>query len=90
MRPTQKIYVCIHVFAHTRPVNLVVHEDGDWMFLCGELHDDSPENYKAVGVGHLLDWDPSLSEVLDLENNHEAERTASNSEWIHTSLQQSD
>ncbi|QDG74416.1 hypothetical protein FJ695_00185 [Labrenzia sp. PHM005] len=86
MDRTQKVYVCIHVYEHKHPVKLVVHEDGDWMFLCGELHDDNPDNYKAIGVGHLLDWDPSLSEVLDLENNYEAERTGINSKWMRTNL----
>lgn len=76
-----KIYVCSHVFADTRPVLLVAREQGDWMFLCGGRdHDEG--GWKVVGVGHLVDRDPTLEECADLPDNFEAERSAVGEPWL--------
>jgi hypothetical protein len=78
----QKAYVCIHVFEKTKPVLLVSRADGDWAFLCGEGHEDDASNYRVVGIGHLFDNDQSLSSLMDLAPDWEAERTAPDSPWI--------
>jgi hypothetical protein len=33
-------FVCSHIFKNTHPLLLVARENGDWMFLCGQVHDD--------------------------------------------------
>jgi hypothetical protein len=57
---------------------LVVKSDGDWQFLCGDIHDEIPV---VVGINHLLDRDPTLREIMDLPDNWEAERESPQSPW---------
>lgn len=82
----QKAYVCVHVFDQSRPVLLVSREDGDWCFLCGDVHPDSADHYRVVGRGHVVYRDFSLSSILDLLPNEEAERVAIGEPWIRTVL----
>ena len=82
----QKSYVCIHVFDNSRPVLLVSREDGDWCFLCGDTHPQSADHYRVVGLGHVVERDPSLRTILDLLPNEEAERSAVGGAWIRTNL----
>lgn len=78
----QKSYVCIHVFKAERAVLLVSRPDGDWCFLCGEGHPDDPGEYRVVGIGHVIDGDPTLREVLDLQVDEEAERSEVGQVWV--------
>ena len=78
------VLVCSHIFAITKPILLVSHhEDGDWQFLCGGDLDEN-EKPKVVGIGHLLERDPSLNEISDLPIDYEAERNAIGEKWITT------
>ena len=81
-----KAYICSHVFDASRPVLLVVREDGDWSLLCGEFHDFEAQLPKVVGIGHLLSRDPSLEEVLDLPDGYQAERRVVGGPWERTPL----
>jgi hypothetical protein len=81
-----KAYVCVHVLDWSRPVLLVSRSDGDWSFLCGAEHEDIAQNYRVVGRGHILDRDPTLSEMADLAPNWEAERTSINGAWVRRPL----
>jgi hypothetical protein len=74
-------YICQHIFEDTEPILLVVKEDGDWQFLCGKDHDED-EVPRVVGIGHLLERDESLLELLDLEDSWEAERPDIHSAWV--------
>jgi hypothetical protein len=78
----QKAYVCIHVFEGVRPVLLVTRPEGDWCFLCGESHENDASVYRVVGIGHVLEGDGSLLQVLDLEPGWDAERTALGQPWL--------
>jgi hypothetical protein len=78
----QKSYVCIEVFRGERPVLLVDREDGDWCFLCGQEHPEDAAFFRVVGMGHVLENDPSLERVMDLEPDWEAERTTMEGGWI--------
>ena len=84
MQRGQKSYVCIHVFDNVKPVLLVAREGGSWCFVCGGEHDDNASEYRVVGMGHLLDLDPSLNALLDLAPEWEAERADVHSPWIRT------
>ena len=77
----QKSYVCNHVFHRERPVLLVSRPDGDWCFLCGDEHENDGSAYKVVGIGHVLEHDPSIETVLDLAPGWDAERSASDQSW---------
>jgi hypothetical protein len=78
-------FVCSHVFDNSRPILLVARENGDWMHLCGQPHEDN-EEYHVVGVEHLLERDPTLHEVSDLPSNDEAERPAIGMPWSRRQL----
>jgi hypothetical protein len=77
-----KAYVCNHVFDRSRPVLLVSRPDEDWCFLCGDNHSNDPSAYRVVGIGHVLDQDPSLMQVSDLPPNREAERKNVGEGWV--------
>jgi len=74
-------FVCSHVFEGTRPVLYVTREGGDWQFLCGDVHRDGP---RLVGIGHLIERDTSLEQLLDLPSDWQAERQSVASEWQRT------
>lgn len=78
-------FVCSHVFDNSRPVLLVARENGDWMHLCGQKHEED-EKYQVVGTEHLLERDPTLHEVVDLPDNSEAERLAVGTPWARKPL----
>ena len=74
-------YICSHVFKDERPVLLVAREHGDWMFLCGQLHEEN-EAYHLVGMNHLVDRDASLLEIVGtLADDSEAERPNPGAPW---------
>ena len=77
----QKAYVCVHVFEGERPVLLVTRPDGDWCLLCGEDHENDASAYRVIGIGHVLEHDITLSEVMDLQEGWDAERTGSGEPW---------
>ena len=83
----QKAYVCIHVFESSRPVLLVTRPDGDWCLLWGEGHPSDASFYRVVGIGHVLDEDPSLVETLDLPAGWDAERTSVGAPWKRSPIQ---
>ena len=76
-----KSYVCIHVFDRSRPVLYVTRPDGDWCALCGDDHPDDANSYRVVGIGHVIDFDPKVAEVLDPGPFQEAERVAVGEPW---------
>lgn len=83
----QKAYVCSHVFDRERPVLLVSRPDGDWCLLCGDPHPDDASAYRLVGIGHVVEHDPTLGEVLDLESGWDAERRHVGESWTRTPIE---
>ncbi len=75
-----KAYLCIHVALSEKPVLLVDKTDGKWQFLCGGDHNSS--ECRVAGIGHIVDMDPSLAEVLDLPDNFEASRSRVGLPWM--------
>lgn len=84
--PAQKAYVCTHVFDGTAPVRLVSRPEGDWCFLCGEIHEQTGSAYRVVGIGHVLAKDLSLTGLQDLAPDWEAERVEPGLPWIRTPI----
>jgi len=79
------VYCCNHVFLDERPILLAIRDpDGYWQFLCGE--DDDAGDCHLVGIGHLLDRDPSLDQMADLAVASGAERSALGDDWSHFEL----
>jgi hypothetical protein len=82
--PNLGILICSHVFQKTRPVLLVSRPNSDLQLLCGDVHKDRPH---GVCIGHLLERDPSLHEVVDLPIGWEAERKGQGGPWIRSRCQ---
>jgi hypothetical protein len=77
-------YTCAHVTSGERPVLYVCRdEEGDWQLLCGEDDGDHEDStlVRVVGIGHLIDADETLREILDLEPLQQAERETSGGVW---------
>lgn len=78
-----RVFVCKHVFDHSRPILLIANMAGDLCFLCGGPHADDPEEYEAVGINHVYQADPSVEKVSKaLDINFEAERRSGDGEWF--------
>lgn len=73
-------YTCSHVFENSRPILFVSKMDGDWQFLCG-FSDHQDEAPHIVGLGHLIERDNSLKDVLSMEEGFEAERNDAHTAW---------
>ena len=84
--PNLKSYVCAHVFAEKRPILLVAHEDGDWSFMCGRCDHGGSDDYRVVGVSHVVERDPSVNDCSDLPNGYEAEREGVGKPWLRTQI----
>jgi hypothetical protein len=81
-----KAYVCVDVFDGTKPVLLVSRADGDWVALCGDEHPEDADFFRVVGLGHVIENDPSIAELLDLPSEHEAERAETGGAWVRVRL----
>ncbi|MCB9876303.1 MAG: DUF4262 domain-containing protein [Planctomycetes bacterium] len=79
----QRTIVCSHVFDAKEPARFVCRDDdGDWQVLCGADHgDDDVESARMVPFGHVLEGDPTLREVADLEIGEQAERDQPGQPW---------
>lgn len=80
--PDLATIVCSHVRNGERPVLLASRTDELVCLLCGEDdHVDSPEEFTVIGASHVTNRDPSVTKVLDLAMNEEAERADARSSW---------
>lgn len=86
IKQNQKANICKCVFEYQCDIKLVAREEGSRMFLCGEVHDDDPGSFKVAGFGYLTARDVSLHEILDLEDNWQAERPERGAPWLKTRL----
>jgi hypothetical protein len=84
-----KAYICAHIFEKSRPVLLVAHEEGDWIFACGK-DDHETNQWHVVGVGHLIDRDATLNDCANLQEGYEAERNAVGGAWIRNEIGKTD
>ena len=84
-RRDYSVYCCPHVFQKERPILLVIRDqDGAWQFLCGGNEDT--DDCHHVGVGHLLDSDPSIEVMANLSIASGAEREEISREWVYFEL----
>lgn len=81
------VYCCGHLFRGERPALLVVREEEDWQFLCGNVDHDDPLEPYHVSLGVLLAADPTLNEIADLHPGSEAERSEIRADWLKTNGQ---
>jgi hypothetical protein len=76
------VYACPHVFDGSRPVLESVRDfDGDWQFLCGIEGCVQKGGPHHIGVGHLVQTDPSIDELTVLEPGMYASRSEKHLAW---------
>jgi hypothetical protein len=78
------VFCCSHVVHEGQAILYVSHDgDGDWQFLCGETGHGVDQGHLSH-LGHLLDLDPTIQELADLDLGWEAERSAIDAPWVRT------
>lgn len=76
------VYCCNHVFKKARKIKLVVFNEGDISYLCGESdHDSDPNNFYIVGVNHMVEYEPLLKKLGKIRSGNQYELNNDN-EWI--------
>lgn len=70
--------VCAHVFKNERQIEVVIHHsDGVWQLVCGEHdHPEDCSDFEVVGLEHLIERQPNLASLGDLESGWLAEWTS--------------
>jgi hypothetical protein len=70
------------VLDRSRPILRVSHDDDDngWQFLDGVS--EAIEDVALAGLGHVLDIDPSIVELADLEPGFQATRERLGANWV--------
>ena len=66
------------------PILSVVHyaEDDSWAFTCGTTN--KSEDLMLVGMGEVVDLDPTLKEISDLPPGWSATRKSVKNNWVRT------
>ena len=74
--------VCDHVFKNERQVKVVIHHaDGVWQLVCGGSdHKTDCSNFEVIGLEHLIERQPNLISLSDIERGWMAEWTPSG--WV--------
>jgi hypothetical protein len=73
-------YTTKQIANREEPILHVSHDsDGDWQFLPYTTPDD--KDAVLIHIEHLLDWDASLKEVMDLPLGWHASRKSVNEPW---------
>ena len=75
------VFVCPHVLAGAKVLEVVRDSEGDWQFRCGDTAADSDADLTLVAVGDVLASDPSLAQSVELEIGQGIERAASYKDW---------
>ena len=79
--PNTATFTCCHVLNKERPILHVSHdEDGYWQFLCGAEH--SEEEARIVSLLEILQLDPGVSDLAQMERGCYAESNDENSPWV--------
>ncbi|HTO38302.1 MAG TPA: hypothetical protein VL021_07750 [Brumimicrobium sp.] len=69
-----------YVLLEKSPILSVYHDvEGDWQFMGGE--DVTEADAKMVSLHQIIDLDPSVQEVLDIETGYMASRSHVGDNW---------
>ncbi|GAA2026035.1 DUF4262 domain-containing protein [Pseudokineococcus marinus] len=65
------------------PVTVVVREaDGAWLLLETDAQYEEPDDLHLVHIDHLIEADPSLTEVVDIPAGSRATRDSRHAPWV--------
>jgi hypothetical protein len=79
--PNTAVFTTVHVLERRSPITIVTHDadDGGWQFLCGTTNADA--DARVVGLGRVLDLDPTVAELADLPFGWRAWRGKPKEPW---------
>jgi hypothetical protein len=76
------VFVCKRVIEGADLLRAVHDDDGDWQFLCGDMHEeDGDDTPVIVCLECLVARHPDLNQVADLEPGMAAERPSGTASW---------
>lgn len=71
-----------HVLCNGSPVTYVVYdEEGDWQLFGDDEFNDDDDAY-LVSIEEILEMEPALRKLPDLQAGQAAIRTADNNRWV--------
>jgi len=82
--PNLAVITVAQVLRDAQPILYVAHDEDDhgWQFLTGEVVDVG--DAMVVGLGEMVEHDPSLTELADLQPGWHATRADRMSAWVRT------
>ena len=76
------VFTTKYVITERQPITYVTHEeDGAWQFFSSDEFESFKEIAMIVGLGEIVDLDPSLSQLAGLPVGYYAIRETINDEW---------
>lgn len=71
----------VNVIEKDFPIVMVIHyaDDHSWAFLCGTT--DNPDDGRVIGMGEVVEIDPTLVEIADLPPGWSAWREQVGEPW---------
>jgi len=80
------VFTTKKVLKEGNPITRVFHEqDGDWQFLGDELNLQE-EDAAVVSLNEIVEYDKSLSEVLNMPEGKQAKRDSIGGTWLITNI----
>jgi len=84
----QAVFTTKNVMNNKMIIVRVTHDhDGSWQFF-DAVSTNSSENAMLVSLENILNTDPSISDVIHLDEGHRAEREEKNRPWTIYSLEE--
>jgi hypothetical protein len=78
------VFTTSFVINDKKEITRVFHyiEDGAWQFMSDDYYVDYNKVAKIVSLEEILNLDPTLTELADMEMGHFAQRLSLKQEWI--------
>ena len=78
------VFTTKFVLDDKKTITYVIHEleDGAWQFFSNDKFDDFEKVARVVGFQEIIDIDPTLQEVMDMDEGHYAIRKSKKDNWV--------
>ncbi|MCD6678930.1 hypothetical protein [Vibrio cholerae] len=85
--PNYGVFVCSHVYDHSRPVLVSVRDfDGSWQFICGLEGCVESGEPRLVCCEHLVSHDETINALTCMTPGTYAERQNIGKGWVYSDL----
>ena len=78
------VFTTSFVINNKRLITYVSHdlEDGAWQFFSDDLFDDFEKVAKLVSLEEIIDLDPSIIDLSEMQEGYSASRETLNDRWV--------